>query len=69
MAASKPSPIMFTEEEGGLWRRWNNQAKDFHTVVFEDGTVFDSHVGWRPRKLCPHCGNYAGPILGDSDNG
>lgn len=62
---SKPKPIKFTRTEGGQWELWVKYCdRDFsrpsdyvphvHSVLFEDGSIFDTVSGWRPQ-ICTHC--------------
>lgn len=40
-------PIKFTDEEGGTWRDWFPGPKAVHSILFENGWVFDTNIGWR----------------------
>ena len=53
---AKPAPIKYTATEGGDWIEWDAGSKrSLHSVMFEDGSVFDSRSGWRPWSTCVHC--------------
>lgn len=46
-------PIAFTKSEGEVWRAWEdrfNAPPGVYAVLFDDGSVFDVHSGWRGRR-------------------
>lgn len=55
----KPKPVKFTQHEGTPWRLWEDREEfrdvdrqvRFHSIMFEDGTVFDMLNGWREGWL------------------
>jgi hypothetical protein len=41
--------FVVTTEQGGKWVRWEQRkVRSIHTVVFDDGSVWDCTIGWRP---------------------
>ncbi len=50
--AARPKPFYLVAEEGETWQRshlWNSRISVLrpHAIIFEDGSVFDMHNGWR----------------------
>jgi hypothetical protein len=53
-----PKPIAYTTKEGGDWQRWRDwvyvgappNPPLVHSVMFEDGTMFDTFNGWRAES-------------------
>jgi hypothetical protein len=64
MATKKPQPIWYTTVEGGEWLPWTKNWEDrraghpgarIHSIMLEDGSVFDALNGWRNPVWCPDC--------------
>jgi hypothetical protein len=56
---SLPQPVKYTITEGGDWFRWGSQKPPhrlIHSILFDDGSIFDAVTGWRPWKSCVQCG-------------
>lgn len=57
-------PIAVTDREGGVWIPWERWSKQdwpkvdtlIHSIMFDDGSIFDAINGWRqPSKYhTPH---------------
>jgi hypothetical protein len=48
-----PIPLAATVEEGGEWIPWDEfrgEHRLCHSILFEDGTVFDCVNGWRRKQ-------------------
>ena len=55
-----PSTIAFTRFEGGTWERFyafgvkasapREHPYTVHSILFDDGSIWDSVNGWRPDK-------------------
>lgn len=46
----RPRAAYYTTYEGGPLLKWNEDcldAGDIHSVLFEDGWIWDSRTGWR----------------------
>ena len=50
--SKKPKPIKYTQEQGGEWLTWGYLKEHYHThsIMFDDGSVFDITIGWRKKK-------------------
>jgi hypothetical protein len=57
---TKPEPVKFCVVEGGNWVAWEDRkfldgarhapGLQAHSIVFDDGSVFDLVNGWRPTR-------------------
>jgi hypothetical protein len=49
----KPRLIAFTTIEGGDWHKWSPESFSImriHSLLFQDGSIWDFVNGWRPRS-------------------
>ncbi len=48
---NKPKTLAYTTHEGGHWIECKSApiGPAFHSILFEDGRVWDTVFGWRPR--------------------
>ena len=51
------NPVKYTREQGGPWMVWTKgmDGGSAHSILFEDGTIFDLYNGWRNTIKCPNC--------------
>lgn len=59
MPQAKPKPVFMTRTEGGPWLPFDRDVGReslVHSILFEDGSVFDAVNGWREGTIyCPKC--------------
>jgi len=48
-----PLPIFVAGSEGDMWEPFSSRLKVVHSVLFDDGSMFDTLNGWRSFKLTP----------------
>ena len=52
MKAQKSPPVAVAYEQGSEWQRFRPEwdARPVHSILFEDGSIFDTYHGWRPQR-------------------
>ena len=58
----RPKTIAVTQVEGGAFQSFDSfnhdlrgREKTVHSILFEDGCVWDAVSGWRDSRVCTHC--------------
>jgi hypothetical protein len=51
-----PKTIAVTKDEFGEWLSFDKlRPSSVHSILFDNGCVWDVKNGWREMRLCPHC--------------